>query len=279
MSLRIDAHQHYWDPARGDYGWLTPDLGLLHRPYGPDDLAPALARCAIDRTVLVQAAPTVAETDWLLALADRTPSVAGVVGWIDFERPQEMATFERLAAHPRLVGLRPMIQDIADAAWIERTDLDWAFAAMTAKGLVFDALTLPRHLPHLLRRLSRHPELRVVIDHGSKPQIRDGAFDDWAMWMRRLARETGAAVKLSGLVTEAAPGWTGVDLARYVELLLEAFGPRRMLFGSDWPVCLLASSYERWIETAEGFLAHLDERARADVMGGVAARLYGLAKS
>lgn len=279
MSLRIDAHQHYWDPARGDYGWLTPDLGLLHRPYGPDDLAPALARCGIDRTVLVQAAPTVAETDWLLALADRTPSVAGVVGWIDFERPREMATFERLAAHPRLVGLRPMIQDIADAAWIERTDLDWAFAAMTEHGLVFDALTLPRHLPHLLRRLSRHPELRVIIDHGSKPQIRDGAFDDWAAWMRRLARETGAAVKLSGLVTEAAPGWTGADLARYVDLLLEAFGPRRMLFGSDWPVCLLTSSYERWIETAEGFIAHLDDRERAEVMGGVAARLYGLAKS
>lgn len=274
--MRIDAHQHYWDPARGDYGWLTPALGPLYRPWGPADLAPALARHAIDGTVLVQAAPTVPETEWLLALADRTPAVRGVVGWIDFEKPDDLAALRRLAAHPKLVGLRPMIQDIADDAWVTRRDLDPAFAAMIDHDLVFDALTLPRHLPHLLERLARHPDLRVVVDHGSKPQIRDRAFDDWARDMTRVARETRASVKLSGLVTEAAQGWTGADLAPYVDHLLGAFGPHRILFGSDWPVCLLASSYERWIETVEGFIAHLTDHERAAIMGGNAARIYRL---
>lgn len=276
MSPRIDSHQHYWDPARGDYGWLTPALAPLYRPYSPADLAPSLARWRIDGTVLVQAAPTIAETEWLLALADRTPHVLGVVGWIDFEKPGDVAEIGRLAAHRKLVGLRPMIQDIADDAWVTRRDLDAAFEAMSARGLVFDALTLPRHLPHLVERLARHPDLRVVVDHGSKPRIAGREFDDWARDMTLVARETRACVKLSGLVTEAAADWSGADLAPYVDHLLAAFGPRRVMFGSDWPVCLLASSYDRWIETAEGFLAHLTDQERAAVMGGNAARLYGL---
>lgn len=276
MSPRIDAHQHYWDPARGDYGWLTPALTPLYRPYGPTDLAPTLARWRIDGTVLVQAAPTRAETEWLLALAERTSSVLGVVGWIDFEKADDVAALAGLAAHRKLVGLRPMIQNIADDAWVTRADLDPAFEALIAQDLVFDALTFPRHLPHLLERLARHPQLRCVVDHGSKPQIRDRAFDDWARDMTRVARETRACVKLSGLVTEAGANWSGADLAPYVDHLIDVFGPQRLLFGSDWPVCLLASSYDRWIETVEGFLAHLTDQERAAVMGGNAARLYGL---
>ncbi len=276
MSPRIDAHQHYWDPARGDYGWLTPALTPLYRPFGPTDLAPTLARWRIDGTVLVQAAPTRAETEWLLALAERTPSVLGVVGWIDFEKAEDVAALAGFAAHRKLVGLRPMIQNIADDAWVTRRDLDPAFEALIAQDLVFDALTFPRHLPHLLERLARHPQLRCVVDHGSKPQIRDRAFDDWARDMTRVARETRALVKLSGLVTEAGADWSGADLAPYVDHLIDAFGPQRLLFGSDWPVCQLASSYDRWIETVEGFLAHLTDQERAAVMGGNAARLYSL---
>jgi L-fuconolactonase len=276
MTARIDAHQHYWDPARGDYGWLTPALGPLYRAYGPADLAPHLAAGGIAGTVLVQAAPTVAETEWLLDLAGRTPGVLGVVGWIDFERPDAAATLARLAARPKLVGVRPMIQDLPDDDWVQRRDLDPAFEAIIARGLVFDALTFPRHLPALLARLARHPDLKVVIDHGSKPAIRDGAFEDWAALMRRVARQTRASVKLSGLVTEAAPDWSGADLAPYVDLLLEAFGPQRILFGSDWPVCLLASTYARWLETVEQFLVHLTGQERGAIMGGNAARLYGL---
>jgi L-fuconolactonase len=276
MSPRIDAHQHYWDPARGDYGWLTPALAPLYRPFGPADLAPTLARWRIDGTVLVQAAPTRAETEWLLALSERTPNILGVVGWIDFEKREDIAALESLAANEKLVGLRPMIQNIADVAWVTRRDLDPAFEALIAHDLVFDALTFPRHLPHLIERLARHPRLRCVVDHGSKPQIRDRAFGDWARDMTRVARETRAFVKLSGLVTEARADWSGADLAPYVDHLLDVFGPQRMLFGSDWPVCLLASSYDRWIETVEGFLAHLTDQERAAVMGGNAARLYGL---
>ncbi|MBK9083341.1 MAG: amidohydrolase family protein, partial [Rhizobiales bacterium] len=180
------------------------------------------------------------------------------------------------ARRGKLVGLRPMIQDLPDDEWVTRADLDRTFEAMVARGLVFDALTFPRHLTALLTRLARHPDLKVVIDHGSKPAIRDGAFEDWAAAMRRVARETRACVKLSGLVTEAGPGWSGADLAPYVGLLLEAFGPRRILFGSDWPVCLLASSYARWLETVEQLLADLTDQERAAIMGGNAARLYGL---
>lgn len=273
---RIDAHQHFWDLARGDYGWLTPDLGPIHRDFGPADLAPLLAARGIGRTVLVQAAPTEAETRYMLELAARTPFVAGVVGWTDFEAPDAPARIAGLAETPGLVGLRPMIQDIPDPDWMLRTDMEPAFRALAATGLGFDALVLPRHLPTLLRLLDRHPGLRTVIDHGAKPAIRDDGFAAWAPLMRRLARETAACCKLSGLATEDGPGWTPDRLRPYVDHLLDCFGPERLIWGSDWPVLTLAGSYQAWHEAATGLLSDLDPPAHAAVFGGNAAAFYRL---
>ncbi|MFD1696158.1 amidohydrolase family protein [Roseibium aestuarii] len=276
---RIDAHQHFWAVERGDYGWLTPDLAPLYRDFLPADLKPHLNRHEIDGTILVQAAPTVAETRFLLELADRTPSVRGVVGWADFAAPDAPDRIAGLAAHPRLVGLRPMIQDIADDDWMLRPDLDPAFRALVAHDLTFDALTLPRHLDRLLTLLGRYPDLRTVIDHGSKPRIRDRDFEDWAASMSRLAQETSAFCKLSGLVTEAAEAWTTDDLRPYTDHLLTSFGPGRLIWGSDWPVCTLGASYDRWVETTETLLADLGDADRAAIMGGNALTAYGLATS
>jgi L-fuconolactonase len=273
--LRIDAHQHFWNPARGDYGWLTADLPIC-RPYYPADLEPHLTECGIDGTVLVQAAPTVEETEYLLGIADATPFVRGVVGWIDFEDQAHGRHLQRLAAHPKFVGVRPMIQDLPDDGWMLRDDISWAFDAIRQLDLVFDALVLPRHLPALARLLQRHPDLAVVIDHAAKPAIRAGQFDEWAAHMERLAAETAALCKLSGLATEAGADWTTEKLRPYVDHLLATFTPDRLIFGSDWPVSTLATTYPGWIDAVEQLTSGLSNAQRAALFGGTAARIYGL---
>ncbi|CAG0949817.1 L-fuconolactonase [Burkholderiales bacterium] len=270
----IDAHHHFWRLDRGDYGWLTPALGPIHRDFGPEDLAPILARHGIRRTVLVQAAPTLAETRWLLDLAQATPFVAGVVGWADFDAADVADTIADLAGDPRLVGLRPMVQDIADDDWLVRASHAPAFESLVAHDLVFDALVLPRHLARLARVLDRHPSLRVVVDHGAKPRIREREFDAWRAALAAVAAHPGVCCKLSGLATEAAPD-DGVDeLAPWTDALVELFGPRRLLWGSDWPVVNLAGGYDRWRAISLEALRGLDARERDAVLGGNAERVY-----
>ncbi|MEM9197466.1 MAG: amidohydrolase family protein [Pseudomonadota bacterium] len=276
--MQIDAHQHYWHPARGDYGWMPKDNPVLARPYGPADLAPHLAAHGIDATVLVQAAPSIEETEYMLGLADADPRIAGVVGWVDFEDLAHRRHLDRFAAHPKFVGLRPMIQDIPDVDWMLRADVAWGFKALTELGLTLDALGFPQHLPNFATLLDRHPDMRVVVDHCMKPQIRDGmaGFAGWAEGMRRLAG-TGAYVKLSGLVTEAAPCWTLSDLRPWADTVLEAFGPSRVIWGSDWPVVRLAAEYGEWRAAAEALCGALDAPVRQAVFGGNAIRAYRLA--
>jgi L-fuconolactonase len=273
---RIDAHQHFWDPERGDYFWMEPE-SRLHRVFGPHDLQPSLAKHGIDGTVLVQAAPTRDETDYMLAIADATPSVLGVVGWIDFEDRLHSPALERLALHPKFKGVRPMIQDIADPKWVCHANLNWAFDMVAEFGLTFDALIYPEHVPFILKRLGRQPELRVVIDHGAKPIIRDRLFDDWAADITRIARDTSALVKLSGLVTEASADWSVDTLRPYTDHLLATFGPERIIWGSDWPVCLLAATYDVWMRTAEHLTAGCSPEQKAAIFGGNAVAFYGLA--
>jgi L-fuconolactonase len=274
--MKIDAHQHYWNPARGDYDWMPADNAVLTRVYTPADLAPHLAAHGIDRTVLVQAAASVCETEYLLGIADATPSVAGVVGWVDFEKPDDRAQLERLAKHPRFCGVRPMIQDIPDVDWMLRDDVQWGYQVLVDLDLTFDALGFPRHLANFHTLVTRYPGMRVVIDHCMKPQIRDRAFDDWAPGMTRLAKDTKAYVKFSGLVTEAADGWTVEDLKPYANHVLEVFGPTRVMWGSDWPVCQLQASYDRWREVAEVLTDPLTPAEKARVFGGTAAEFYRL---
>lgn len=273
---RVDAHQHFWTLARGDYAWLTPDHGAIYRDFGPGDLAPLLARTGIDRTVLVQAAPTVAETRFLLELAAATPYVAGVVGWAPLDAPDGPDRVAELARSPLLKGVRPMIHDIADVDWMLGDRVGAGLRAIAAHGLAFDALVRPPHLASLRRLLERHPALRAVIDHAAKPEIATGRAAAWAADMRGLARETGAWVKLSGLVTEDGPGWSVARIRPYVEHLLEHFGPARLIFGSDWPVLTLRAHYAEWVAAAEACLAGLEPGARAAVMGLNAGAAYRL---
>ena len=272
--MLIDAHQHVWRVERGDYGWLTPALTDLYHDFGPEDLEPILARHGIARTILVQAAPTVDETEFLLETAAATPFVAGVVGWADFAAPDAVDTIARLAGNPLLVGLRPMVQDIGDDDWLVRPDLGPAFRALARHGLVLDALTLPRHLSRLLVVLDRHPDIAVVVDHGSKPFIRERRLDPWRADMTAVASRPGVVCKLSGLVTEAGPDWTVADLRPYVDHLLGVFGPGRLIWGSDWPVVALAGGYDRWREASLDLLAHLGGPERVAIGGGNAARAY-----
>lgn len=273
--MTMDAHQHVWRIARGDYGWLTPDrVPSLCRDFMPEDLAPLLATHGIDRTILVQAAPTLAETQFLLDIAARTPFVAGVVGWCDFEGANAAEVIAALAASERLVGLRPMLQDLSDDRWILRRDLEPALKAMKQADLALDLLVLPRHLPHISAFLERHADLRAVIDHGAKPYIATGEIDPWAAAMRRIARETNAFCKLSGLLTEAGERRTRAALQPYVDVLLQAFGPRRMMWGSDWPVLTLAADYGQWLDLAHDLTAALSADERDDLFGRSAARFY-----
>jgi L-fuconolactonase len=270
----IDAHQHFWRVDRGDYGWLTPDLGSIYRDFMPDDLGPLLARHGVTGTILVQAAPTVAETRFMLEVARATPFVQGVVGWVDFEAADAPDTIAKLAADPLLVGLRPMVQDIADDDWLLRPAIAPALDAMVAHTLVLDALVLPRHLPRLRTLVARHPDLAIVVDHGAKPLIRQRLLEPWATDLAAIAAAPHVMCKLSGLVTEAAADWQASDIAPYAQHILSAFGPRRVLFGSDWPVVNLGGSYDRWREAALSFVQTFDATDRAAILGGNAQRLY-----
>jgi L-fuconolactonase len=276
---RIDAHHHLWTPERDDYGWMPKDDPVLARRYVPADLAPTLSEHGIEATVLVQAAPTVAETEYMLGLADATEWIAGVVGWVDFEDPSHRALLERFARHPKFVGVRPMIQDIPDTDWMLRSDVAWGYRALVDLDLTFDALGFPRHLGNFARIAEAHPDMRMVLDHCLKPRIRHHpeGFGAWAEGMSRLAA-TQAFCKLSGLVTEAGADWTIDALRPYADHVLAAFGSDRVLWGSDWPVCRAAAEYGDWVAAAEALTAGLCKAGQAAVFGGSAARAYCLAR-
>jgi L-fuconolactonase len=274
--MKIDSHQHFWRLERGDYNWLTPSLKAIYRDFGPADLAPILARHGIEGTVLVQAAASVAETDYMLSLAGSHEIVRGVVGWVDFESPAADAEIERLSKNPKLKGLRPMIHDIADPDWMLKPALRRAFAALQRCGLRFDALLKPPHLAAFVRFLDLYPDLAIVVDHGAKPEIARGRLKDWAPAMRRIAANPRVHAKMSGLVTEAAPDWQAKDLHPYLDLLVECFGPSRLMWGSDWPVVDLAGGYDRWYRASMDYLARLNTKDQDAILGGNAERFYGL---
>lgn len=274
----IDAHQHFWDLSRAEYGWLTPDGGVLYRNYLPQDLAETLRVNGVVATVLVQAAAAEAETHYLLQLAAEYPFVAGVVGWVDFESSDAPGRIESLAAAGggKLKGLRPMIQDIADCAWLTNGALDAAFESMIAHDLVFDALVKPKHLNVLRERLIRHPQLDAVLDHAGKPDIARGDIDTWARDVQRLARETSITCKLSGLLTEAGDRNSADELAPFVAHIFSCFGPERVIWGSDWPVLNRVSDYAQWLEVSRNLVKRFAPGHTADVLAHSARRLYRL---
>lgn len=272
----IDAHQHFWKLSRGDYAWMSSDDEVLYRDRGPEELAPLLREAGIAQSVVVQAAPTVDETRYLLEIAATNYWVAGVVGWIDLESSDAAIQLEELALDPAFLGVRPMIQDIADPDWMLKAVLAPALHALRSADLCFDALVLPHHLENLLQFLQRYPDLRVVIDHGAKPRIAEGEFGEWSQAIQRIAEETDACCKLSGLVTEAGSDWDDDRLRPYCEHLIACFGSERILWGSDWPVVDLAGGFSRWREATLRLLSGLESDERSAILGGNAERFYGL---
>ena len=278
----LDTHQHFWKASRGDYHWMTPKVPLLARDYLPEDLRPELRKAGVTRTILVQAAQTPGETEFLLNLAEQTDFVAGVIGWFDLEDSRFPNEFERVRRqHPCLLGVRPMLQDLPDDRWILRPAVTENLRYLAAQRIPFEFLTYTRHLDSVAEALRQAPDLHAVIDHLSKPEVKAGTRQPWADLMKHLAGFANLRCKLSGLVTEADHAqWTPSHLAPYVEHVLEMFGEDRVMFGSDWPVCLLAASYAEVVNAFRVVLApHLGPAGVEKVFCRNGARFYGLTEA
>jgi L-fuconolactonase len=280
MTPVVDAHHHFWDPARAAYPWMTDALAPIRRRFGPEDLRPLLAANDVDRTILVQTRSSIEETREFLATAGRHDFIAGVVGWVDLTAPDVAEQLASLRAGPggeTLVGVRHQVHDESDPDWLLRADVRRGLAAVGQAGLAYDLLVRTRELPAALATVRDHPAIRFVIDHLAKPPIAGGAIDAWAAGLRPLAEYPNVHCKLSGMVTEADwTRWSARDLAPYASRVLEWFGPGRCLFGSDWPVCLLAASYAEVIEACRVALGDLAPADRERIFGGNAIELYRL---
>ncbi|WP_112310708.1 amidohydrolase family protein [Pseudogemmobacter bohemicus] len=274
----LDAHQHFWKVSRGDYGWMSPDLTALYRDFGPGDLEPLMRAAGITQTVLVQAAETLAETDFLLDIAAKTDFVAGVVGWIDMLGADFAARLDHYTAQPKWVGLRPMLQE-HEPSLIADPRFRASLAEVARRGTPFDILTFPRHLPGMVDALRATPGIHAILDHISKPDMTGPVDEAWAKGIRALAAVPGLHCKISGLVTEAGADWTPDRIRPFVTLVAEAFGPGRLVFGSDWPVCTLAASHGQVVDLARDLLGSLyGPEAMQGIMQDNGLRFYRLKK-
>lgn len=279
--MTVDAHHHVWDLSVRDQDWITgPALRPLRRDFGVADLAPLARRAGVERTVLVQTVTVPEETPELLALAAEHELIGAVVGWTDLTSPDVAGELDRLLALPGgryLKGVRHQVQGEPDPEWLLRDDVRRGLAAVAAAGLVYDLVVLDHQLPACRAVAAALPELTFVLDHLGKPPVASGRPEPWASHVRDLAALPNTVCKLSGLVTEADWGsWTPADLRPYADTVLDAFGPERLMFGSDWPVCTLAATYAEVVDVTAQLVAALDEGGRADVLTGTATRVYGL---
>jgi L-fuconolactonase len=274
--LILDAHHHLWKVSRGDYHWMNPQMSVLARDYLVDDLRPHLRKAGVTRTIVVQAAATDAETDFLLDLATETDFIAGVTGWLDMEDPQFPERLAHRRRHPKFAAIRPMVHDIADDAWILKPVVLANLRHLAEIGFPFEFLTFPRHLPHVLRALEQTPGLHAVMDHLSKPSIATGGWEPWASLMREVAAFPTVNCKLSGMVTEADHAqWSPASLKPYVDHALDVFGPDRLMFGSDWPVCRLAAEYAEVLNALRTVLsARVSVADLWKIFGSNAVRFY-----
>lgn len=279
-ASRVDAHHHFWDPARASYPWMTPELAPIAQPFGPGDLAPLLADAGIDRSIVVQARHSVDETRELLEMAATSPYIAGVVGWVDLTNPavgDSLAALRDGAGGARLAGIRHQVHDEPDPEWLLRPDVRRGLRAVAGAGLVFDLLVRTRELPAAIRIVREIPDLRFVVDHLAKPPIREGATESWGALIRQFGPLDNAWAKVSGLVTQADwQRWTIDDLRPFVEQAVDAFGPDRLMFGSDWPFCLLAAPYDRVVESARALTSDFGDLDHDRFFGGTARRVYRL---
>jgi L-fuconolactonase len=275
--MRIDAHQHFWVYRPDEYPWITDRLAALRRDFLPEHLAPLRTAAAIDGSIAVQARQSLEESRWLLGLAERHPSVLGVVGWVDLCSDAVDEPLRELSGHPKFVGVRHVVQDEPDDRFLLRPDFLRGVGRLRAFGLTYDLLIYPRQLPAALPFVRHFPDQPIVLDHLAKPAVTGGGLSPWREQVRELARAPNVCCKLSGLVTEADwLRWRAEDFRPYLDVALEAFGEDRLMFGSDWPVCLLAAGYEQVSEIIARFTEGLGETARQKIFGDSAARFYGI---
>jgi L-fuconolactonase len=277
MAKRIDAHHHLWRYNKQDYDWIGAGMQAIARDFLPNDLRGEIASCGIGATVVVQARQSLAETEWLLATATQSDFIPAVVGWAPVCAASFPATLERLGANRKLKGLRHVIQSEPDDQFILRADFNEGIKTLTPSGLSYDILIYEKHLPATIKFVDRHPNQIFVLDHIAKPRIAEKVLEPWRSNLLELAKRENVYCKLSGMVTEADwQNWSAADLRQYADAALEAFGPARLMFGSDWPVCLLATSYQKWVATVRDFLSQLSFSEQSLVFGEVAAKVYSL---
>ncbi|MCP3917448.1 MAG: amidohydrolase family protein [bacterium] len=275
--MRIDAHQHFWTYEPVEYAWIGTGMEVLARDYGPRDLEPHLTQFDMDGCVAVQASQSIDETRRLLAHAREHPFVRGVVGWADLCAGDVASQLAELARDPRLVGLRHVVQDEPDDSFLMRPDFRAGVSELSALGLTYDILIYPRQLPAAIRFAAELPDQKLVLDHVAKPLVKDGVSEPWASEIRALAQHPHVHCKVSGMVTEADwKAWKPTDFVPYLDVVLDAFGAERLMFGSDWPVCLLAAPYADMAAVVTDWAARLTDGERAQLFGENAARFYGL---
>ena len=274
--MRIDAHHHFWHYTASEYDWIDDAMAAIRRDFLPAHLKQEIDAAGIDAVISVQARQTLAETEWLLEFASAHEWIAGVVGWVPLVEREAGELLERLAAMPKLRGVRHVLQAEADA-YMDRPDFNAGMGQLKALNLTYDILITHHQLPAAIRLVERHPEQVFVVDHIAKPAIRAGKIQPWGQDLAELARRPNVSCKLSGVVTEADyKTWTYEEIWPYMQAALEAFGAQRLMFGSDWPVCRVAVEYAEWVRTVERFTEHLSATERQAIFHDNAARAYGL---
>jgi L-fuconolactonase len=277
VSERIDAHHHLWRYSAEEYGWIDESMDLLRRDFLTKDLTVVMTSAGVDGSVVVQARQTMEETRWLLDLAEDCDAIRGVVGWAPIAGEEFPGVMEEFEHRPKLKGLRHVIQGEKDENYILREDFNSGIRSMLGSGLVYDILIYERHLPQTIEFVDEHPEQVFVLDHVAKPLIRERVMEPWASRMRELGERENVWCKVSGMVTEADWGaWTLDGLRPYLDTVVESFGVGRLMVGSDWPVCLVASEYGRWFNVLDEYFAGFSESERDAVFGGTAIEVYGL---
>ena len=276
--MKIDSHQHFWEINDTDYVWMGPEHAVIKKDFLPKDLLPLLQKAELDGCIAVQARQKTAETEWLLELSDENAFIKGVVGWVPLAEAAGAPFIERYAAHPKLVGIRHVVHDEPDDDFILGRAFNAGVSALKNTKLVYDILIFAKHLPQTIQFVDQHPEQVFVVDHMAKPTITAAAHDKtWEKQIRALAEREQVSCKLSGMVTEVRDdAWSLSLLQPYFEVVLEAFGPERVMYGSDWPVCLLRSEYATWVETVKAFTDTLSSDEQSAIWGGTAAKVYQL---
>jgi L-fuconolactonase len=273
--MRLDAHQHYWHYDPVPYPWIDENKAILKRDYLPSDLEPLLSKTGFDGTIAVQACQSISDTVFLLQLADQHDSIKGVVGWVDLRSDRVGDELQRFAPHPKLVGVRHIVHDEPDDDFMLRADFRRGISRLREFDLTYDLLLFPRHIARAVRLVEEFPEQPFILDHIAKPFIRDGQFSPWREDLRTLAAFPNVTCKLSGLVTEARwDAWQPEDIHPYLDVVVEAFGPSRLMIGSDWPVCLLAGDYGRVMDVVVNYVERLSEDEQHGLLGENAAQVY-----